>query len=455
MKRGLLTLLVGMALLLVAVPPAPTQTADRIRQFGFKTPELTTPTPPTKELIATLGTGDFQDRERATRQLLAQGVALIPELKEALAESSNPEATERLESLIHRIRVKQLFEPTRITLKLESATPRITFQELARVSGYQLPIPDDTKVKDLMSLDVWEKPFWEVVRTINHQSGIENYANNQKLDTDSVTPFVEVDGPFRITLESIHMCCTNQFSRPKNGTFRHDLDQFVSIRLESEPKLQMLGLSQIKLTRAVDNLGNNLLGTSDPEDEWQHSNRHTSLFLTHSEYFEVGVNRKDRTATEIVDLKGVAKVVVVREIRTDITVEKLQMTGKQTFPGQTFTLELEPARVDDQDRRFELAVTLTQNVRERYDKLELEALPARIIIENDQGDQAQIALTLLSKTVREGFARPNLESHFVQYKLTATAPPGVKASSFTRMRILDWECASKVIPFGFKKIPLS
>ena len=273
---------------------------------------------------------------------------------------------------------------------------------------------------------------------------------------DSVTPFVEVDGPFRITLESIYLGCTNRFSRPKNGVFRQEEDQYANIRLESEPKLQMLGLSQIKLTRVVDNLGNNILETNDPRLEWYYSNESRSgrQSLKHSESFMIGVERKDRTATEIVDLKGVAKVVVVREIRTDITVEKLQTTGKQTFTGKTFTLELEPAIVDDQDWRFELAVTLTQNQRELYDKLELEALPARIIIENDQGDQAQIALTLLSKTVREGFVRPNLDNHFGRYKLRATAPDGVKASSFTRMKILDYECASKVIPFGFKNIPL-
>ena len=452
MKRGLLILLVGTALLLVTVPPAPTQVPGSLD----RRPERTLPAPPTKELIATLGTGDFQDRERATQQLLAQGVALIPELKAALAASSNPEATERLESLIHSIRVKQLFEPTRITLKLESATPKTTFHELARVSGYQMPIPDDTKVKYPVSFDVREKPFWEVLRSINHQSGIAIDANNWALGMDSVNPFVVVDGPFRITLESIHMCCTNQFSRPKNGVFRQEEDQYANIRLESEPKLQMLGLSEIKLTRVVDNLGNNILETNDPRLEWYYSNESRSgrQSLKHSESFIIGVERKDRTATEIVDLKGVAKVVVVRDIRTDITVENLHLTGKQTFTGKTFTLDLEPARVHDQDWQLEFNATVTQNHKEPYDKLELEALPARIIIENDQGDQAQIALTLLSQTVRGGFVRPNLDNHFGRYKLTATAPDGVKASSFTRMRILDWECASKEIPFGFKNIPL-
>ena len=466
MKRRLLALLLGMTLLLVAVLPAPTQTADVIKETSHRNPtERTLPTLPTNELLANLGTGDFQDRERATRQLMSQGVTVLPDLKAALAKTSNPEAADRLEKLIHRIGVKQLFEPTRITLKLDNVTPRTMLQELARVSGYQFTIPlQSPKVNpdELLSLDARDKPLWEVLRSFNHQTGLEVRAGGDDrffMDevSDSVSPFVAIDGPFRLTVNSIQLSYVNLLSRPKNGPFAPRVFQAVTIRLESEPKLQLLNLARIKLTSAVDNLGNNLLLTTDAMEEsehWSKSQRGDHSF-THSENFAIDVDRKDRNATEITDLKGMVKVVVVREIRTDIAVEKLQSAAKRTISGKTFTVEVQCAKVDDKRNCLELELTLIQNHEETYDKLERQALPARIVVENDRGDKADTELVPLPQP---GFlpvpGRWENPSRSARYKLIAKAPDGVKTSSFTRLKILDWICIEKEIAFEFKNIPL-
>ncbi len=465
MKRRLLALLLGIFLLLVAVLPAPTQTADVIKEgAGNWSVERTLPAPPSEELIAGLGATDFQDRERSTRQLMAQGVKVLPELKAALAKTSNPEVVDRLDKLIYCIGVKQLLEPTRISLKLDSVSSKTLFQELARVSGYQFTIPlqaPKMNAEELLSLDVRDKPLWDVLRSFNHQTGIEVRVDDDALimgeGSDSVTPFVAVDGPFRLTLNSIHLSYTNYFSRPKNGHFQPINYQCVTMRLESEPKLQLLNLSQIKLTCAIDNLGNNLLQATDAMDEWVRSTKgpQGGHSFTHNENFRIELERKDRTATELADLKGVAKVVVVREIRTDIAVDKLQTAAKRTIPGKTFTLEVHTAKADDKGNWLELEVTLTQNHEELYDKLERQALPARIVIENNLGQRTGIELFELPQPgflpVPGGKA---IKSHFARYKLIAKAPDGVKTSSFTRLKILDWVCIEKEIAFEFKNIPL-
>ncbi len=475
MKRSLAALLAGIAVLLAAVQPAPTQTADVISEVsdGFgRTNRLTQaePLPPSEQLIASLRAADYRDRETATRQLMSLGVKALPELKAALAKTSDPESAQRLERIIGAIGVKRLLDPTLVTLSLDGASPKEVFLELSRVSGYRFAMPEGDAAKGRLSIDAKDKPLWEVLKSLNAQTGIEVIADRSGFavhkDGESVTPFVHLAGPFRFTAEEIGQSSSTLLKRTKSGPIRvWDEGYTVKVRLDAEPKITLLGLSSLKLLRATDNLGNSLLNTTEARDVWEYteSRRRDDHSLMPAASFSLDLARRDRTATEIADLQGIAKIVLVKDVRIDIEVAKLQKAAKRTVKGELFTLTIESVTLSESDSVLEVGIALVPNRKDSTEMLEGGGISERVVIETEQGRRADITFIALrpeasSEVPQQGLLPPpgpgGDGAATSRWTLRLRGADGAKVSDFTRIKILDWIGTEREISFAFKNIPL-
>src|SRR5262245_47340309 len=89
--------------------------------------------------IAQLGSGNFQEREEATRALRAAGAPALEALRQA-AKSPDPEVRQRAEDLvqqiIHQMESAKLLTPLRIHLKYEDTPVDQAVKDLAKQSGY-------------------------------------------------------------------------------------------------------------------------------------------------------------------------------------------------------------------------------------------------------------------------------------------------------------------------------
>ena len=168
-------------------------------------------------------------------------------------------------------------QPSRITLKVDQQPANATLSEIAR----QLGAPLATAPADLLSttrlapvsLDVKDQPFWQVLKALSAQAGIEPIQPSPDENMPRVV-LGQGKGDFWKAPHAIAgpvLLVANDISRTQSvelGREKHQFERNLTLELSAivEPGLKVLSLSpQVAVRQAVDDLGKSL--ASKPPDE--------------------------------------------------------------------------------------------------------------------------------------------------------------------------------------------
>jgi hypothetical protein len=128
-------------------------------------------------LIKQLGNDDFEEREKAVKDLEAIGSPALPALREA-ARGGDVEVKARATALVHKMEGKALsakvLAPTKVTVVFKDTPLAEAVAEFSKKSGYTLQLHDpDNKLKDRkVTLDTGEVTFWEAFDKFCDKAGL-------------------------------------------------------------------------------------------------------------------------------------------------------------------------------------------------------------------------------------------------------------------------------------------
>jgi len=130
-----------------------------------------------KKLIDMMGSGNFEEREKASEQLDTIGVPALEALRKAL-KSDDAEVRRRSEELIAKIEKRsesvKLLQPKKIKLSYKDTLVTQAVADFSKKSGYQIGVYDpQNKLKNRkVTLETGEVTFWEAFDQFCKQAGV-------------------------------------------------------------------------------------------------------------------------------------------------------------------------------------------------------------------------------------------------------------------------------------------
>jgi hypothetical protein len=153
------------------------------------------------KLIEKMGSGDFEDREKATEQLDGIGVPALEALRKA-SKSEDPEVRRRAEELVAKIEKRQesvkVLAPTKVRLVYKDALVAEAVKDFAKKSGYSIALLDpQNKLKNRkISLDTGEVAFWQAFELFCTEASLVAASQNDILNLQPQPIPLPVPNPF-------------------------------------------------------------------------------------------------------------------------------------------------------------------------------------------------------------------------------------------------------------------
>lgn len=130
-----------------------------------------------EKLIKQLGSDQFAEREKATRELEAIGSAAVPALEKA-SSSADQETSMRAKGLLEKLsqaaESEKLLTPTRIRLEYKDTPVPEAVADLAKKTGFQIQLVGDTSklAGRTITLDTGETTFWQAFDQFCQKAGL-------------------------------------------------------------------------------------------------------------------------------------------------------------------------------------------------------------------------------------------------------------------------------------------
>lgn len=222
--------------------------------------------PTVAELVESLGSSRFADRQRASDSLLKLGIEARPAL-DAARSARDPEIRQRASWLLETIDSQALTRPSRIQLDVTDRPLDEVAREIGKQAGFDLELPANVPglsqhARKPVTLRI-DPPvgFWTAFDRLREASGIplildEPIARRDgrgiaELRVDRTASLgVDDDGPIRGEVVG--------FSR------RGDFGFLVQVRLRAEPRLRLRVAASPRDVEARDEFGNAIAGAPDP-----------------------------------------------------------------------------------------------------------------------------------------------------------------------------------------------
>jgi hypothetical protein len=408
--------------------------------------------PPTvDQLIERLGSRDFKTREAAAKALSVRGEESLPAMRKAVSHP-DPEIRKRLEQLITDTERSVMLAPKRVTLKLDNASLKDALAELTRVSGYRVELQGGLPQQQV-SLDVQNTTFWEALDKLSAQAGLVLQQHHDMQGglilyaQNSVTPFVDYRGPFRVWATGFHYSKSLTFgSLPRNqagGGQRTETMSFM-FSVVAEPKLPLLGLGQPKLTAALDDQDNSLVPPAAKNGIYE---------TYHSGYYgyrnlmlqtQVQLVGPGATARFLKVIKGALPITLLAEQRPEIVVDQILTAKDKKVEGKDVTLEITEVK-EAPGRSYQIVMTARRNGKDQpYDYTWTNSLHQRIELTDDKGQKFQSL----------GFNWMNGTPTTVQGTFNFGDGGNAQLGKPAKLTYYGWVTMQHQVEFEFKDLPL-
>lgn len=415
-----------------------------------------------EQLIKDLGSDDYRTREKAGRDLVARGEKILPELRAALAATENPEVHRRLLVMVRKMDYERLVAPKLVTMNLKDKTVKEAFAEIGKQTGYKIDYNGNGRGTEPKQTFTFENaPFWEVVDKVAGAAGcsVFNDFNNEEgtiqvFNQDALNPYVAYAGPFRILATNISSNKNLQLSginRRHVGVNRQDFLN-LNFQILSEPKNPMLGILQVDVISATDDLGGSLLPPRDPNNRVNYYNN--GVQRGHNMYGGMNLSRADKAATSIKSLKAKAGVILLSGTVPEIVVSDPLKVKNKTFTGRTMEIDF-GSFTEDANNKGHYSLELT----------------AKKLIPGDpnRGDDfnwmnsiwQKIEVTDAAGVRYQSSGPTNFNNNGATVQLTMQFGPqdrrtgqAIKLAPPTKVLVNEWQSVVHEVTFEFKDVPL-
>lgn len=404
-----------------------------------------------RELTGMLGSPDYRIREKAGRSIEAAGEQSLPELKRILLTTEDQEIARRLQVLIRKLEADRLGQPRRVSVHMVRKPIKEILAEIGKQSGYAIKFEGGGDDKALHSFEFSELPFWEALDRVCDATG---YAANQQDDEGTVTvffndtynPYTTYAGPFKIIATNMNSGRNLQLAGQARRQPLARQPEFINLNLtlQSEPKAPIVGIGQTILTKAIDENGASMIPTEIQDNGIQVWSLYSPqiAFRSFTQSFSVALNRADRTATTLKEVRGKVAVSLLSEVRPELVVNNLLTVKKGRFPGRSIDLEI--ASVDFQNNLLAIELTVKQRQGNPEDFTWLNTVSQRLEVLDAQGKRYQF----------NGINNQNNGPNVTTLQLQFVAPPQSKLGPPTRLQYVEWLTINREIEFTFRDVPL-
>ncbi len=439
-------------------------------------------------LIARLGAPRYADREAAAAELEKIGRLALPALM-ARREHRDLEIRTRVNALIAKIEGSLLLEPTPVVLDYDDRPLGDVVAAIARRSDIPLAVnPGPAAARRVTLRSDRPLPFWSAVDRLAEAADV-GFDLSGRTVTNGNHPVLTLSpnaarppglmsdhGPFRVNLMSLHYQRDLSFvgragvqgpmlpgmgmaTPPPSVTTGADgrtiAEQFtIRLQAAAEPRLSLQQSGPLRLTAAVDDLGQSLLPPAGPLPA-------SGLMIAHytsngpgTLQFQVALRRPEQPGRVIRLLRGVIPAAVATR-RAEALVVPLDAAAGKTFRNDDATLvvrDLKPMN-PNAGPATPYVLELSINARPSRTVAAPEA-PAGLDTWLPRADLGTLQLEVLDASGREMTwfvteSRPNGDD--VWYSLTTNG--GGKGPPAT-LRYHGTVRANADIPFEFRDVPM-
>lgn len=401
-----------------------------------------------RRLIGLLGSKDYKERERASKDLAALGERALPELNAALQQTESPEVQRRIEVIVDRLKAERLLRPSRVSIDCKGAPFKAVMADLCKQAGYEYR--DGGYSASTITLKLADAPFWEAMVKISELTGVTVVPTDDEkrsisaYNNETVNPYNCVSGPFQFTAANINSSRNLQLANlPRRGQLTNPEYLGMNVQILAEPKLPIVGVGQVTVLKAVDDKGSSLVPPPESDDD-----RRSTRFYVQNNYRSLnqscGLNlhRGNREATTIKELHAKVALAVLVEVRPEITVENILKAKKQKFAGGD--LDMEIAEVTEAAGVVGLKLIFRQRVANPDDYGWSYSIAQRLDLLDDKGN----------KLVSTGVSEQNNDVGILSIRIGFAAATGQKAGKPAKLILNEWITQTREVEFKFKNIPL-
>lgn len=423
-----------------------------------------------KSAIEALGDENFERRQGAESRLKEMGASAIPALK-AAREHADLEVRKRASELLSVIEHSIRLAPRMVDIKDGQVPLKDLIKDFAGQTGYGIETWPNLQDKPVQ-LPRGRVPLLQALDMAGRQAGCvvqQGFGDDRiRLGQGQPPEHAWYDGPFRVTATNVQNFRNIDLNQGAGATNRRTDSLTLGLNINAEPRLPLLGVAEPRLSMAIDNLDQSLMGPLPGEPGWnggavRHVSRYGNGYRSQSQGFTATMRRASERSTHIKLVRGsVSCVLLVEQKPVPLTTEILKAKGQTATVGTTtFTIE------DAQETPAKL-VTVKLAVREGKDGATsgdytwLNSLYQRIELQDAQG----------RKFMNQGSSWGNSGPNFAQLTFTfavppaganpqprapaipGMAPPPGKVGPPAKLVYTVWETTEHSVPFEFRDLPL-
>ena len=402
-----------------------------------------------QELVGQLGSRDYKERERASRDLAAEGDRALPYLKAALQEVESPEVQRRVEVLIGRLNSERVFRPSLVSVDSKNASYKAVLKDLCKQAGYEYR--DGGNPDKKITLKLANAPFWEAMDAVGDAVGLVIVPQDDEkksitaYNNESYSPYNCVSGPFKFTAANISSNRSVQLSNlPKRGQPANPEYIGMNVQILAEPKMPIVGVGQVTLIKAVDDKGVSLIPpTAEADNDLRSVRQYVQTnYRSLNQSCGLSFSRGSREATAIKELRAKVALAILVEERPEITVDNILEAKKKKFAGNDFDLEIE--EVAEAMGIVSLKLAFRQREANPNDNNWSNTALQRLILLDDKGNKMQ----------SNGITEQNNGVGVMSARMSFGTPPGKKAVKPSKLVLNEWITETREYEFQFKGIPL-
>ncbi len=398
------------------------------------------------QLIEQLGSTDYREREKASRELIAQGDRALPTLRAALTRIEDPLQLRRAEVLFETVRSEAAFRPTLVSVDFNNVPAKTALRELCKQAGYKCNDgAKNTKIK--VTLKLTNVPFWEALETLcelaNRSFYVEDLSESDHskviyfYDASAVSPFTAVTGPFRFTLDKITRSNSIELSNiPKRGRVNSSELIEISGVVQVELKRPIVGIGSVTVLSAIDDQGASLF-KNRPEI----SSDVPFNYSSYSRNLKCLLQCQRGTATSIRELRVKVAVRMLLEERPEFTIDNILSLKRKKVAGRDCDLEI--LNMTEMNGNLILKLMFRQHVPTPDDDSWNNSVKDRLVVL----DENCAVMTGRFGTSQEFDGGRSFIREF-------STPVGKKASKPSKVVFHEWITETREIEFAWKNIPL-
>lgn len=446
------------------------------------------------ELVKQLGAGRFSDREEAAKALEQLGRAALPALREA-RDDKDLEVRTRAGALIDRIESDLMVRPTLVKLDFVDQPVADVVKAISERSGISLGLVNDAD-------PIWrsrrvtlqaEQPvtFWHMIDRLTKAARVQQTVvmaanGNGRSPMFQFLPGGEhvefptsYSGPFRVLLSGVHVHRDLNFGsrivtniqegvgvrrqvapvgldpNPAQGPVAQ-VQFTLDLQIQSEPRMSISKSNGLKLTEAIDDLGQSLLYPNQAEGP----ERYNSFYGGYgsglaSTTLQVSLRAPDQIGRAIKRLRGTVPLVVTARKDVPVVIDLADAKGK-TARSAELTVTVHDLRPNvDQFGSTELELTIRSNTPNDpalgpAGRAGFEMLSFR----GPQAAQNQIEILDAQGRPHLQIAPRSIQTNNEESRMTLRLMPNAQVGAPAQLKVYDLARATTEASFEFRDVPI-